>query len=442
MPALHDFATWAPILHRIREERPDLHEWMGGVGVGAFSLPPPVGEPGEYYVSLLDAARPLQAALREAGKDSIEFAVLISTDGRAVVTASADSASARIVRDLGMNTAGHVILVDGAVPEPARREPETFHGLGPAPSADPELLERILRERVPDAVGATDAELTEVEQRLGISLPAELAAMLRVTRTCRDERDIDALGRIELFALDAIERASEADVRKGLPIDMLAKVAAVTGPDSAVQGLVTSRGWIVIGDHGGGTGDWAAVDLSPGPAGYIGQVVVLSHESEIGAWLLADSLTDLVLGHERAAESSDPGREPPAVVMVNSSEGWTVQAAATDQLEVLTIGFWDDAPSDLRPLVGLPRLRTLDAMPGKVADPLVIGRLTRLEYLELGLADWRALLDAGAVPRSLLAAGISGYNLNPTEVDEVYDALIRLWGGTGLRTVTIEGVLG
>ncbi len=92
--------------------------------------------------------------------------------------------------------------------------------------------------------------------------------------------------------------------------------------------------------------------------------------------------------------------------------------------------------------MGLPRLRTLVAIPGKVADPLVIGRLTRLEYLEIGLADWRVLLDAGAVPRSLLAAGISGYSLNPVEVDEVYDALIRLWGGTGLRTVTIEGDLG
>jgi hypothetical protein len=59
--------------------------------------------------------------------------------------------------------------------------------------------------------------------------------------------------------------------------------------------------------------------------------------------------------------------------------------------------------------------------------------LTRLEYLEIGLAEWRALLDAGTVPRSLLAAGISGYSLDPAEADEVYNALIRLWGGAGLR---------
>ena len=443
MPALHDFATWAPLLRRIREERPDLHEWTGGVRAGAYSLPPPVSDPGEYWGSLFEAAHPLQAALREAGKDSIEFSVRIGTDGHAVVTPSADSPSARIIRDVGVNTAGHLILVDGAVPEPVRRKPETYPGLHSAPSTDPELLERVLRERMPDAVGATDVEIAEVEQRLGIPLPAELAAVLRVTRTCRDERDIDALGGIELFGLDSIKRASEADARNDLPFDMLAAVAVVTGPDSAVQGLVASTGWILIGDHGGGTGNLVAIDLSPGPAGHVGQLVVLSHESYIGAWLLADSLTDLVLGREAASQEwGEPWEEPPAVVIVNSSQDRSVRAAATEQLEVLIIGLRDEAPSHLTPLVGLPRLRTLVAYPGKVADPLVIGRLTGLEYLEIGPADWRALLGAGAVPRSLLAAGISGYNLDPAEVDDVYDALIRLWGGSGLQTVTIEGDLG
>jgi hypothetical protein len=133
-----------------------------------------------------------------------------------------------------------------------------------------------------------------------------------------------------------------------------------------VQGLVASPGWIVIVDHGGGSGDCVAVDLTPGPAGYVGQVVVLSQESETGAWLLADSLTDLVVGqNSESTVDEKAGREPPAVVMANSREGWTVPAAATDHLEVLTIGFWDDAPSDLTPLVGLARLRTLDAKPGK-----------------------------------------------------------------------------
>lgn len=48
-------------------------------------------------------------------------------------------------------------------------------------------------------------------------------------------------------------------------------------PDAAVQGLVGSPGWIVFGDNGGG--DRLAVDLTPGPRGHIGQVVVLSHDS-------------------------------------------------------------------------------------------------------------------------------------------------------------------
>ena len=183
---------------------------------------------------------------------------------------AAESANNTIVRDLGVNTAGHVILVEGAVPESARREPATYPGLGPAPSADPERLTRVLRERLPDTEGATEAELAAVEQRLGMPLPAELAALLRVAHACRDDQDIDVLGGIDLFPLDAIVPASESDLLRNQSFDVLARVAAVTGPDSAVQGLVASPGWIVIGDHGGGSRDCVALDLTPGPAGYVG----------------------------------------------------------------------------------------------------------------------------------------------------------------------------
>ncbi|GAB3220059.1 hypothetical protein GCM10027447_03970 [Glycomyces halotolerans] len=57
----------------------------------------------------------------------------------------AESLGPKIVRPVGVNSAGYVLLVDGAVPEPARRGPETYPGRGAAPSADPERLERVLR---------------------------------------------------------------------------------------------------------------------------------------------------------------------------------------------------------------------------------------------------------------------------------------------------------
>jgi hypothetical protein len=258
----------------------------------------------------------------------------------------------------------------------------------------------------------------------------------------RWEREVDELGGIALFDLDGIEWASQADLRKGLPFDVMACSAAVTRPDPAVQGLVDSPRWLIIGDHGGGSGDWVAIDLAPGPVGHVGQLVVLDHESHIGAWLLAESFTSLVLDGAASQPRTNPGDEPPAVVMINSAEGMTVEAAATSDLEVLKIGYWDEEPSDLAPLLGLPRLRTLTALPGKIVDPLVIGRLDRLEYLDIGLDEWQTLLAADAVPESLLAAGISGYGLDRAQVDDVYDRLIRSRGGSPLTALTIEGHLG
>ncbi|MEV3938109.1 SMI1/KNR4 family protein [Glycomyces sp. NPDC049804] len=326
------------------------------------------------------------------------------------------------------NVTEPLVLVAGAVPEPARREPRTYPGRGLAPSADPERLERVLRERMPNAVGAGEDELAAVEARLGVPLPAELRAVLRVTRAeWSEQRDIEALGGVELFGLDGIERASEADVRKGIPFPFLAAKAAVTGPDAAVQGLVDPPCWIVVGDHGGGSGDWVAVDLMPGPAGHVGQLVVVSHEEEIGAQLLAESFTALVLDGGIEDYEDNPGEAPPYAVMVDSKQGHCVAAVATAELEVLRIGVWDAEPSDLTPLVGLPRLRTLIAHPGKIADPGVIGCLKGLEYLEIGPDEWEALLAADAVPRSLLAAGVSGYGHDPARVGAIYRALTRIW---------------
>jgi cell wall assembly regulator SMI1 len=328
------------------------------------------------------------------------------------------------------NVTEPLMLVAGALPEPARREPRTYPGRGLAPSADPGRLERVLRERMPYAVGADEAELAAVEARLGMPLPAELRVVLGITRAewgALGFDDIEALGGVELFGLDGIERASEADVRKGIPFPFLAAKAAVTGPDAAVQGLVDPPCWIVVGDHGGGSGDWVAVDLMPGPAGHVGQLVVISHEEEIGAQLLAESFTALILEGGIEDYEDNPGEAPPYAVTVDSAQGLSVAAVATAELEVLRIGTWDANPSDLTPLVGLPRLRTLIAHPGKIAHPAVIGRLKGLEYLEIGLDEWEALLAADAVPRSLLAAGVSGYGHDPARVDAVYVALKRLW---------------
>ena len=448
--ALFEFGHWEPLLRVVCEAHPELSEWSATVGPGAMGgLPDPVGDPSEYYLRIMEAARPLNDAVTEASRSDVSFSVRIGPGEHVLVTLAAESASAAIHRNFGVNTAGHVVLTDDARPEPVRRTPQDYPELRPAASADPARLERVLRERIPDAVGASERDLAALEERLGEPLPPELRAVLHAMSDGdlsdededRWERGVRALGGIDLFELDGIEWASQADLRKGTPFDVMARSAVVTRPDAAVQGLVDSPRWLIIGDHGGGSGDWVAIDLAPGPAGHVGQLVVLDHESNIGAWLLAESFTDLVLDAPASPPRKNPGHEPPAVVMINSAENTTIEAAATSDLEVLQIGHWDSEPTDLTPLLGLPRLRTLTAEPGKIADPLVIGGLDRLEYLEIGLTEWQTLLAADAIPDSLLAVGISGYSLDRVQVDDVYDRLIRSRGGRAITAVTIEGRL-
>ncbi|MEU6011090.1 SMI1/KNR4 family protein [Streptomyces sp. NPDC047453] len=68
--------------------------------------------------------------------------------------------------------------------------------------------------------------------------------------------------------------------------------AVDTRHDNAVQRLVDSPGWIAFGDC---DGDRIAIELTPGPGGHTGQVIILSHEESIGTGLIADSLTEMVL---------------------------------------------------------------------------------------------------------------------------------------------------
>lgn len=249
------------------------------------------------------------------------------------------------------------------------------------------MLERTLRERLPHAIGATDDELAAAEARLGVTLPDELKVLYRVTRARwadlgddyeAAERESAAVG-CELFDLDGLYVADASSCR--CRWEFAAMEAVLTPPDAMVQGLVGSPGWIAFGDNGGG--DRLAVDLTPGPRGHMGQVIMLSHEENVGAELVADSLTDLVLGRP-AAEPSSPHAQQPVAARVNIAGLKTVQAAAHPGLEVLSIGVCDGAPFSLAPVAGLPRLRTLTAYPGTLADPLEITELTGLEFLELG----------------------------------------------------------
>lgn len=386
----------------------------------------------------------VQDALTEDGLEEISFVAQMSATGRTVLHLL--SSGPAVESGLGPYP-GSLILVEGAVPEPWRRLPAPAPGAAPAPSADPALLERMLRERLGDGIAATDAEITDAEARLGVALPDELKVLYRVTRGRREDfegdraaarRVADAVG-CELVPPEKLHIADAAS--RPCPWEFAAMEAVVTPPDAAVQGLVGSPGWIAFGVGGGG--EPIAIDLTPGPRGHKGQIIMIDHELDIGADLVADSLTDLVTGRHRDSGSAGQGAEPPTVAYVNSRDLASVEAAAHPELEVLSIGAWEDDPLSLAPVAGLPRLRTLSAQPGTLADPLEITKLTGLEFLELGPEEWRVLLDAEAVPRNLSAAAITVRgNPHPIPIVTTANEILARWNRPPIPQTTIEGDLG
>ncbi|MGC5022222.1 SMI1/KNR4 family protein [Micromonospora sp. DT47] len=455
MPSIHDFATWEPLLRLLRAGNAASLAVPGGylagqIGRRAWSLPlpPRFPPPGralqiEDMQDEVDAVERVQSALADVDLDSISFVAEMSSTGRTVLYLLTFGPA--VEAGIGPYP-GSLILVEGAVPEPWRRFPNPVPGAVPAPSVDPALLEGTLRERIPGATGATEAEIAAAEGRLGVALPDELKALYRVTRGrwqdwgddyAAAERVVHAVG-CELFPLDELYIADAPS--RPCPWRFAATEAVVTPPDAAVQGVVGSPGWIAFGDNGGG--DRIAVDLTPGPRGHVGQIIMLDHEQNIGASLLADSLTDLVVHRRRNWHSSHREDQPPAVARVNIRSLTSVQAAAHPGLEVLSIGVWAGEPLSLTPITGLPRLRTLTAYPGTLADPLEIAKLSGLDYLELGPEEWHVLLDAGAVPRSLSAAAIEAHgNRHPLPIVAIANELLALWDRPPITQTILEGHL-
>ncbi|MGW2498718.1 SMI1/KNR4 family protein [Streptomyces pseudogriseolus] len=450
MPSLHDVTTWQPLLRLVHAAHADTLSAPGGhvagqIGTGGWSVPLPYRPPQPGRAALIsdnqeefDAIGLIVEALKEEGSDGISFVVeAASAPGRVRLHLIEPSPSV----EPGVATAhpGTLLLADGALPEPVRRLPEPVPDAAPALSADVDLLRRTLRERLPDAVGASEEELAAAEARLGVTLPPELRALYEVVRSRYEDWDdfrepYDVIG-CDLFPLSEVYVADAAS--RQVLWQFGAMDAVETGPEHAVQQLVGSPGWIVFGDNGGG--DRIAVDLTPGPDGHVGQVIIIGHEGNIGAGLVADSLTDMVVHRHFDGRPVRKVEQPPLVAYVNRASLPSVEAASHPGLEVLSIGVWEKEPVSLAPVLDLPRLRTLSVYSGTLADPCEIARLTRLEYLELPPAEWRVLLDAGAVPKGLLAAGIDAHRQrdNPLHIIALANEILTLYGRPPITGITV-----
>ncbi|MFC1433494.1 SMI1/KNR4 family protein [Streptacidiphilus sp. N1-3] len=456
MSSLHDFATWEPLLRILRITHAKTLAAQGGhvagrIGQSSWSVPLQRLRPQPGRAMLVsdrqeefDAIERVQNALPKTADAHIAFTAEIPPSGKTVLHLFNPSPAA--YPGIGNAHPGALVLVEDAVPEPWRRLPEPVPGAQPAPSVDLALLERTLRERIPDAIGATEEDIAAAEARLGMALPEEIKVLYRVTRARWEgwgnyetaERVFKAVG-FELCSLDDLSIANVSS--RHFRWEHGARQVAVNSPDAAVQDLVGSPGWIVIGGTGGG--DQVAVDLTPGPRGYTGQIIVLDHEQSIGANHFAESLTDLVLNPNRDWYTGRSWDRLPFAATVHHQSLTSIEAAAHPDLEVLSLGVWDGEPLSLAPVIGLPRLRTLSAYPDTLADPLEIARLTGLEFLELTPEDWRVLLDADAVPRSLSAASISAFSSrDPRPIVALANEILALWDRPLITETVIDGDLG
>lgn len=173
-----------------------------------------------------------------------------------------------------------------------------------------------------------------------------------------------------------------------------AKESLGADPQRKVQPLGATPLWFPVGHDWGGNA--YAVDLTPDTNGHRGQVVFLDHELNAGATFLSESFTELLV-HGREGEPT--GLVSGAgTAHVNDRNG-VAQAAANDDLEVVSLGLLD-ASADLTPLLDRALIRTIDASPGTLDDPWQISRFPALEYLSLGLSEWRTSCSGATAVRS------------------------------------------
>jgi hypothetical protein len=193
-----------------------------------------------------DAVQRVLASLTEAGMDGISFKAEISAHGHATLWLFTPPPTVKPHIGFGAYP-GTLVRYEGALPEPARRLPEPNPDARPHPSADPALLERVLRQRLPGTAGAAKEEFAATEARLGMPLPDELKALYRTMRAPvelrEDDRDGDEdddepdereltdamLGEL-LFSLDGVHTG---DAATRFPSWHLAREAVITPPGVA-----------------------------------------------------------------------------------------------------------------------------------------------------------------------------------------------------------------
>lgn len=428
MSALRDLSVWLPALEaQLRDAPPgvDLVEFTGTVGQGSMGGSHRMdGKSPDHSLCGFDWYEVLHTVAKRYGVECVGVVLRSSRSGIREVDLielpdCITSHGSHIVRSL--------VLQDRALPVLYRRQPDPTVTTEPAPSADPAALSRLIAQEIPNATPATLEQLAAVEAQLGVPLTDEVKAIYLTAGhgEINFGEDADFYG-MELIPLDDTEFRNWYLPEKRM-LDWRFGATETLGPDPAgrIQPLAATPLWFPVGHDG--YGDAYAADLTPAEHGHRGQVIFIDAKESGGATYLSESFTELLV-HGRQATATGPVRGA-ATASVYDAPGHTIaDAAQVASLEVLSLSSRLGTPADLGPLLDHPQIRTIDADAGTLADPLQLTRFPALEYLSMGLAEWRVLLDADRVPPQLLAAGISGGDLDLAATITTANDILRLWG--------------
>ena len=401
--SLTEWQAWEPFVRALRTSAPpgtDVSEFSGTVGRGAWQ--------GTYLDdggadARRDHDRELaRAAARSGGRgpradldDALRaIAELLPDTERAVWVRAAARPDDDVVELVELPPAVvsgpitpvlEVVLEPGALPVQYAATIAPVPGVGPAASADPDAVRRVITERVPAAVGAEPEAIAAAEAALpdGVRLTEEVRALYAAagSGTLKLTPEEGLFGGFEIVPL------SDGFLRGAfLPAALFSTWTADAGtfapedPAGRVQAAIGSVLWFPVGTDG--AGNVYAVDLAPGANGDVGQVVLLDHELRAGAVYRAESLAALLVGRTTAAKErrggpggvDEPGRD-------------------------------DVAPPD--------------------------------EFLNLDPAEWAKLLDAGTVPATLKAAGLVPDRSRPPALPEAVSVANRLLDLRGLAPIGV-----
>lgn len=407
--SITDWQSWEPFVEALRRSAPpgtEVSEFVGTVGRGAWQ--------GTYLDDGdTDARREhFRALAREAARsggrgpraeldDALRAVAELSPDAERPVRVRAGARTGDDVVELvtlppavvpGPGTPVlEVVLEPGALPAQYRATIAAVPGVAAAPSADPDAVRRVIVDRMPGAVGAAPEEIAAAEATLpaGARLPEEVRALYAAAGSGSLQLSADA-GRFGGFEIVPL---SGSFLRNAfLPAARFSTWTADAGtfapqdPAGRVQAAIGSPLWFPVGTDG--AGNVYAVDLAPGPNGYLGQVVFLDHELRAGAAYRAESLAALFAG--RVAGTAEP------------SLGAGRSESGLDPVE--------------------QQRATLDQ---------------HAEFLNLEPTAWAERLDAGTVPDTLKAAGLVPDRAHPPAPADATAVANRLLDLRGLEPITV-----